>query len=104
MAQINVLYYRAGEGEPKTVSVSNSLRPLQKLVGGYIESIRLFDNVDLICNEWGKIENLAANRIVGDDIVYGNFFVTAQNNLGAFINLTAEQTEKVKQLMEEGRL
>jgi len=104
MAQINVLYYRAGEGEPKTVSVSNSLKPLQNLVGGYIESLHLFDNVDLIYNEEGKLKKLAANRIVGDDIVYGNFFVTAQNNLGAFINLTAEQTEKVKQLMEEGRL
>ena len=43
---------------PKTVEIDGSLESMQKLVGGYIESIYPFEDgeICLVCNEEGKLE------------------------------------------------
>ena len=45
---------------PKTVEIDGSLESMQKLVGGYIESIYPFEDgeICLVCNEEGKLEGL----------------------------------------------
>jgi hypothetical protein len=41
--------------------VSDSLKNLQKTVGGYIETVTLDNGVVLICNEEGRIRNMPYN-------------------------------------------
>ena len=98
MRQLTVLYYQYGVKEAVTVNVPHTLKGLQNLVGGLIESLHLYDNVVLIRNQEGK--NLPGNRIVGSDLIRGNFFVAAENRLGEFIKLTDAQASKVAALLE----
>ena len=68
---------------PKTVEIDGSLESMQKLVGGYIETIYPFEDgeISLVCNEEGKLEGLPLNRALYDsegeiyDIVAGSFFI-----------------------------
>lgn len=46
---------------PEIIDVANELAPLQELVGGYIEVVRLTDGFILICNEEGKLKGLEPN-------------------------------------------
>ena len=46
-------------GEEATIP--NTLRALQKTVGGYIETVTLDNGVVLICNEEGKIRDMPYN-------------------------------------------
>ena len=45
----------------RSVSISNTLGNLQKTVGGYIETVTLFSDLVIICNEEGKLLNLPYN-------------------------------------------
>lgn len=47
---IQVILKRPGEA-PCMVLVENELRPLQDLVEGYIETVRLFSDTVILCNE-----------------------------------------------------
>lgn len=49
-------------GEPaKRIEIDNTLKALQKVVGGYIETVTLFEDVTLICNEEGRLMGLPDN-------------------------------------------
>lgn len=61
--------------EPYQLKVEHTLKNLQNIVGGLIEYIELEHNVDLICNEEGKILGLPLNRKVGYDVICGTFFI-----------------------------
>lgn len=41
--------------------IDNTLEALQKYVGGYIETVRLFKDVVVICNEEGRLMGLPEN-------------------------------------------
>ena len=41
--------------------MDNTLEALQKYVGGYIETVRLFKDVVVICNEEGRLMGLPEN-------------------------------------------
>ena len=68
---------------PKTVEIDGSLESMQKLVGGYIETIYPFEDSEicLVCNEEGKLEGLPLNRALYDtegeiyDVIAGSFFI-----------------------------
>lgn len=47
---MRVIVKKPGE-RPKRMEVKNSLESLQKLVGGYIETVTLNENDVIICNE-----------------------------------------------------
>lgn len=48
--------------------IENTLKSLQRIVGGYIECIYPFDdNVGIICNEEGKLIGLEPNRVLRDE-------------------------------------
>lgn len=82
-------------GEPKEEEIEHSLEKMQSIVGGLIEFVALEENVDLICNEEGKINNLPINRIVTNDVICGTFFITGHKN-GDTISLTDKQIQKYK--------
>lgn len=92
---MKIMYYAVGEN-PKLIDIENEIRPMQKLVGGYIETLLLDRNKSLIlvCNEDGSRMELPFNREVDvyDDRGYyknkvvGNFFVCQIEN-NEFCNL-----------------
>ena len=63
--------------EPKLVEIEHTLENLQKLVGGYIQSIYPWaDPVALVCNDEAKIIGMPANRLLEDyDLICGPFFI-----------------------------
>ena len=66
---------------PKAISIPNTLKAKQKLVGGLIEVCYLEDNTEvcLICNGEGKMNGSLPNRDIGYDIVFGNFLVVGDD-------------------------
>ena len=49
-------------GEPaKRIDIDNTLQALQKAVGGYIETVTIFPEFTLICNEEGRLMELPYN-------------------------------------------
>ena len=75
---------------------------MQRVVGGLIEFVELEYNVDLICNEEGKIYNLPMNRAIQNDIVTGTFFIAGQHN-GETISLSKKQIKRYKNIFKLNR-
>lgn len=86
---ICVLLYKTWDEPPVATYLETgedgefSLPELQKLVDGYIEAVYPFCGqnkpaLTLICNEEGKLRNMAPNRYVPamQDVICGPFFVT----------------------------
>lgn len=89
------------EHKPEVRDIDDSLKAMQKIVGGPIQPIYLDDSVALICNDEGKLMNLTANRGLRDkngqiyDIVFGTFFLCgAHADSDSFASLTSEQIER----------
>ena len=90
MEKIKCLYIKPYE-LPEEVEIDKKLEAYQKLVKGYIECINL-DDVVLICNDEGKINNMPLNRDIGFDIIAGPFFIVGDDyERGDFKSLTDEQ-------------
>ncbi len=81
--------------EPYVRIIYNSLVSKQKIVGELVEFVELENNVDLICNDTGKLDNLEMNRIIKNDVICGTFIVAGQQN-GYTISLTDDQIKKYK--------
>lgn len=86
---------------PYEKTIINDLKALQLEVDGLIEMIDIDESVCIVCNEEGKILNLDFNRIVGNDIIAGNFFVVGFSEEGDTISLNKEQINKYKELYNE---
>ena len=89
------------EHKPEVRDIDDSLKAMQKIVGGLIQPIYLDDSVALVCNDEGKLMNLTANRGLRDkngqiyDIVFGTFFLCgAHADSDSFASLTSEQIER----------
>lgn len=93
------------ERRPEVREINGSLKTMQDTVGGLIQPIYLDDSVVLVCNDEGKLMNLAANRVLRDengtiyDIVCGTFFLCGvPPNSNEFKSLTDAQVEKYREL------
>jgi len=64
--EIRVLYANNQE-EIEIRTIPNTLKALQELVGGYIETISLTGSRVLIVNEEGILRGMLLNRLVRDD-------------------------------------
>ena len=85
--------------EPYIKEIESSLESLQDIVGGLIEYINLENNVDLICNEEGKINNLPFNRSIGNDIIAGTFIIAGVNlQNGETISIPKDKVNKYTKL------
>lgn len=94
--EIKVLYVEPLKA-PKVMTIKNELETLQKMVGGYIECVNLTDDIVIILNEEGKINNLLPNRALytsdGEmyDIIMGSFIIAGDDyETGNFISLHEE--------------
>ena len=91
----------APKKKPMVRDIGSDLESMQKIVGGSIEAVYPFDEpVALICNEEGKLLNLALNRALRDDegnvydIISGTFFLCAAPlDSDRFVGLTDQQVE-----------
>jgi hypothetical protein len=92
---IDVLVYRCSE-EPISMRIEGTLEAMQKIVGGYIEYVRLTDNMIAIVNETGLLDGLPYNRYQ----VFGDFFVAGSDEEGEPCSLTSLQKENVEKVLE----
>lgn len=94
------------ERRPEVKEIDDSLKEMQGIVGGYIQSIYPFEEpVALVCNDEGKLMDLPANRGLRDengqiyDIVFGTFFLCgAPADSDHFTSLTPEQIEQYRNM------
>ena len=70
MRKIKVVIKRPDEPIGHMAHISDSLWNLQTIVEGYIEIVRIADDMVVICNEEGRLRDLPFNcRIDGEDLV-----------------------------------
>jgi hypothetical protein len=90
-----VLLFPVNE-DPKVVDLANGLKPMQDVVGGYIENVTLEEGIGLICNEEGRLQGLPLNRPVPEvnDVIRGPFFISRYNDEGETVDLSAADIKK----------
>lgn len=71
MPKIRAIVKRPDEQYGHVTNISNTLKNLQRIVEGPIETVKVTDDVILICNEEGKLRGLPMNFVMGDDIIVG---------------------------------
>lgn len=96
MNKIRILVVEPNQ-EPKVAKIKNELSSLQEIVNGLIEIVELECNVDIVCNEEGKINNLEVNRIITNDVICGTFFIVGQHKEDT-ISLSRKQIKKYKKI------
>lgn len=91
--------------KPYIKEVQDELKTFQNIVGGYVECVGLpgNDEIDIICNEEGKLDKLAGNFFVPEyeDCIVGTVFAVGYNNEGDWISITDDQTKKAAEYMEK---
>lgn len=110
MRNITVLKVEVGS-EPEVVTVEHSLESFHKLVGGFIEQVRLSEDIYLIVNEEGMIHDLPVNfqtvvvrqgMVVPVHLIYGNvFFVSDAGD--EFASLDKLQIQTIKDMFKYKR-
>ena len=89
--------------KPELVTLTNRLEDLQVAVSigadytGLIEIVDIDSKTCILCNEEGKLIGLKPNRVWGNDILCGVFYVCGQDRCG---NLTSLSEEAVKHYTE----
>lgn len=101
MNKIRILVVEPNK-EPYKKKIPHTLENMQRVVGGLIEFVELEYNIDLICNEEGKIYNLPMNRAIQNDIVAGTFFIAGQHH-GETISLSKKQIKRYKDIFKLNR-
>ena len=72
--------------------IQNTLEAKQKYVGGLIQVISL-DDVDIICNDEGKLMGLPVNRAIVDDdenvldVIVGDIICLRHDDEGEFVDI-----------------
>ena len=89
---IKVLKIEPGK-MPYEKEMVNDLEGIQAEVEGMFECIYLDNNCIAVVNEEGKLNGMALNRRIGNDIIAGPFFICGDSNDGEFISLTDEQMD-----------
>ena len=82
MEKIKVIIKRPDEKVGHVTTINNTLKNLQEIVDGPIESTRAFGKAILLCNEEGKLRQLPRNfrkGIVFPDIIVGTVIVCGED-------------------------
>lgn len=96
--QIRVVVKNPGL-KPMTITLNNTLKDFQWIVGGYIETIDLAGGVIMICNEDGKRRGLPFNFFFFSDHIVGSVVFTAFDEDGNFVSLNEVQRKYVYALL-----
>jgi len=98
MSKIKILVVEPNK-EPYPLKIECTLENLQNIVGGQIEVVALEENIDLICNDKGKLLNLEMNRAIKNDIICGTFIISGQYK-GEIVSLNDKQIEKYTEIFK----
>lgn len=101
--KIRVLSKEVGKA-PQIKIIKNTLEEKQKLVDGLIEVVPIYDIEDvlLVCNDEGKLDNLKPNIILDYDYIVGDCFFIGDNYKNAdFKSLTREQIIGICEMLNE---
>jgi len=91
---IKILTFEPGN-VPYVTEIENELKPMNDIVGGYIEAVYLSSTAVLICNEEGKLNGLPMNRIVRGGMIVGTFFIAGYvDDEGEFTSISDADIEK----------
>lgn len=85
------------DGSSQVISVKNELPELQKLVGGYIETVTLNTDIVLVCDEEGLLKEKKQNPALKD--IAGDFFLCGIDG-DEFRGLTDREIQLVKRLFK----
>ena len=99
---MRVIFKEPGK-EPRTMIIPNTLKMLQDLVGGYIETIRVSDRAILIMNEEGKLKGLEPNFFFGaiGDIIVGPVLIVGDGGED-FTDLPEDEAEEISRILRGG--
>lgn len=70
------ILYKEPFKDAEVKEIEDDLKVMQELVGGYIETVKIMNGVDIVMvvNDMGKINNLKPNIISSQDVIVGNIF------------------------------
>lgn len=98
---LRIVLKKVGEN-PEVMNIENTLEAKQKLVDGLIEVVSITNDILLICNEEGKLDNLPPNLLFDYDYIAGDcFFIGDDYKNEDFKSLTDEQIEEVRELCKK---
>lgn len=80
---------------PRVENITNDLDTLHKLVGGYIEVVRMESDILMICNEEGKINGLPPNFSTGYDVIVGTVVFVSFDGEEDFMDLSEWQIDTI---------
>lgn len=84
---------------PRIAEIENTLTALQKVVGGYIETVTLAKDCCIICNEEGRLQGLPYNLTFGGISFVGTvLFVGVAGD--EFCSLSERKTNFLMQCQE----
>lgn len=108
--KLRVLYVEPNK-LPEVITINKDLETLQHTVGygedALIEMayLRNDKNGVIVCNEEGKINGMKPNRDIGHDIIYGPFFIAADDRTsGEFKSLSDKQILNYKMLFDKNSI
>lgn len=81
--------------EPETAylqerEIDNTLEAMQKIVGGYLETVTLDKDVVLICNEEGRLMNLQPSVRINGTTYVGTVILAGYDSDGEFRSMPAD--------------
>lgn len=90
-----VMYKKVNQ-EPEVIEVDfKSLKELQALVGGSLQTVPIGAKILLVCNEDGIIEGLEPNVVIGEEVILGDIFFCSFDDED-FVGLTDTQIGALK--------
>lgn len=89
--------------DPIEIDVRNELKELQRIVGGYIETVPVNGHMAIICNEEGKLQGLSPNIYYKGDLLVGTILFVG-NGGEEFRDLYDFEVKTAKTLVTRGRL
>ena len=99
--KIKVLVVKPKE-KPYAEEIDCNLETFQEIVGGNIQDVFIEDEAVLVCHEEGKLLGLTPNRVIGDDVICGTFFIAGYDGGEELTSLSDEKIEKYTAEFKEG--
>jgi len=90
---------------PVVEQIDSGLAAMQKIVGGYIECVRLRGSpyehgIDLWCDEEFLLKDYLPNRMIGPTLtIHGDFFIAAHDDEGETLGLTDAEVAELMPLI-----
>ncbi|MFA6807718.1 MAG: DUF3846 domain-containing protein [Eubacteriales bacterium] len=94
------ILFCAPQSKPELIEIENTVSKMEEIVKGPINAKTLDDNgLCVITNELGEVKDLALNRVIHEEPIFGPCFFCRKNG-EEFISLFKEEQEDLKNLLD----